>query len=105
MPPKFDPKSPENASLISYFSQLGLSNNTATELVRTPKSGVAFKALLEENALADKHFDEREATALVKLSAAGGKLGPAERGYIVQKIIKGDLKSSDQVAGKLAVQT
>ncbi|WWC70373.1 glutamine-tRNA ligase [Kwoniella pini CBS 10737] len=98
MPPKFDPKSPENASLISLFQGLGLAEKSATELVRQPKSGVALKSLIDEFQLKDKNFDEKTASALVKLSGSAGKLGPAEKGYIVKKIESGDIKSTDQVA-------
>ncbi|WWC61722.1 glutamine-tRNA ligase [Kwoniella dejecticola CBS 10117] len=98
MPPKFDPKSPENASLISLFQGLGLAEKSATELVRQPKSGVAFKSLIDEFQLTEKKYDEKTASALVKLSASAGKLGPAEKGYIVKKIESGDIRSADQVA-------
>jgi glutaminyl-tRNA synthetase len=99
MPPKFDPNTPENASLISYFSNLGLSNNVAIDLTRIPKSGAALKSLLAENNLEDQRFDEKQAAALVKLSAVGNKLTRGQRSYVVARIVKGDLKSSDQVAG------
>ncbi|WVQ82171.1 glutamine-tRNA ligase [Cryptococcus sp. DSM 104549] len=97
MPPKFDPNSPENASLIARFTNLGLAPNAATELVRTPKSGAAFRALVEQYNLEDKKFDEKQAAALVKLSATGGKLGEEQKGWIVRRIVDGDLKSPDQV--------
>ncbi|OCF36927.1 glutamine-tRNA ligase [Kwoniella heveanensis BCC8398] len=98
MPPKFDPSTPENAALIALFEGLGLANKSATELVRQPKSGVAFKTLIDEYNLSDKKFDEKQAGALVKLSASAGKLGPAEKGYVVDKIVNGSLKTQDQVA-------
>jgi glutaminyl-tRNA synthetase len=99
MPPKFDPNSPENASLISLFESLGLTSNAATNLVRTPKSAAPFKALIDDYNLSGKSFDEKQAAALVKLSATGGKLQPPERGYVVDKIVNGALKSPDQVTG------
>lgn len=99
MPPKFNPEAPENASLISLFSSLGLSNNAAVNLVRTPKQSAPFKSLIDEYNLAGKSFDEKQAAALVKLSAIGGKLAPPERGYVVGKIVDGSLKSPDQVTG------
>ncbi|KAL7421559.1 Glutaminyl-tRNA synthetase [Cryptotrichosporon argae] len=98
MPPKFDPTAPENATLISLFASLGLSSSAATELVRQPKSGAAFKALVDAHGLGGKTFDERQAQALVKLSAVGGKLCAEEKAYVVQKIEKGDLRAPDQVA-------
>lgn len=99
MPPKFDPKAPENASLISLFESLGLSNNAAVNLVRTPKSATPFKALIDDYNLSGKSFDEKQASALLKLSATGGKLEGPDRGFVVEKIVKGDLKSPDQVTG------
>jgi glutaminyl-tRNA synthetase len=100
MPPKFDPTKPENAALISAFAALGLGANSATELVRTPKSGKAFQALVDEYGLAGKTFEEKQANALVKLSAVGAKLSSDARKYVVERIVSGDLKSPDQVAGK-----
>jgi hypothetical protein len=101
MPPKFDPKTPENASLIQLFTSLGLPSNSATELVRQPKNSKPFKSLIEEYNLESTHLDERSAAALVKLSTSSGKLREAEKGFVVGKVVKGDLKSVDQVAGEL----
>jgi hypothetical protein len=103
MPPKFNPEAPENASLITLFSSLGLSNNAAVNLVRTPKQSAPFKALIDDYDLAGKTFDDKQAAALVKLSATGGKLEPPERGFVVQKIVNGALKSPDQVTGRSSV--
>lgn len=102
MPPKFDPTDPANASLIALFTQLGLPNTTATELVRQPKQGAAVKSLVETYKLENASLDEKQASAMVKLATGGGKLGEAEKGFVVQKVVKGDVKSADQVAGELA---
>lgn len=99
MPPKFNPEAPENASLISLFSSLGLSKNAAENLVRAPKQSAPFKALIDDYDLAGKTFDDKQAAALVKLSAIGGKLQSPERGFVVSKIVDGSLKSPDQVTG------
>ena len=103
MPPRSHPKTPENASLITLFTSLGLSSNAATELVRQPKSGLAFKSLVDEYHLEDRVFHEKQALALVKLSSSGGKLGAGERGYIVERIEDGGLKSPDQITGELTL--
>ena len=103
MPPKSDPTTPENTSLITLFTSLGLSSNAATELVRQPKSGLAFKSLVDEYHLEGRTFDEKQATALVKLSSSGGKLGAGGRGYVVKRIEDGGLKSPDQVTGEPAL--
>lgn len=100
MPPKFDAAKPENAALIKAFSDLGLSTNSATELVRTPKSGNAFQALIKEGGLEGRTFEEKQANAIVKLSAVGAKLDSEARKYVLERIVSGDLKSPDQVAGE-----
>ena len=101
MPPGFDASSPENASLISSFIALGLPSNSATELVRQPKAGAAFETLVDEHHLHTVKLDEKQAGALVKLSAIGEKLGTEEKHYVVGKVVKGDLRSPDQVTGAL----
>lgn len=100
MPPKIDPKSPDNAILVDQFKSLGLSENAAVNLVRTPKQAAPFKALIDEYNLSRRSFDEKQAAAFVKLSAIGGSLQPPERGYVVDKIIGDSLKSPDQVTGE-----
>ncbi|ORX36887.1 tRNA synthetases class I, catalytic domain-domain-containing protein [Kockovaella imperatae] len=97
MPPKATINSPEVEALASVFVSLGLAPKTATELARQPKSGGPFKALIDEYGLEGKSLGEKPASALVKLSSSKGKIGPGEEGFIVQKIIKGDIKSPDQV--------
>jgi glutaminyl-tRNA synthetase len=99
MPPKFDPKDPATATLITRFTNLGLAAPTATELARQPKAYAALGGLMDEYELNDKTFDERTAGALVKLSGVGAKLGPGEKGYIIKRIEEGAIKSPDQVAG------
>lgn len=97
---KFDPAAPENAELIACFERFGLTTNSATELVRTPKSGTAFRALVDETGLEGKTFPTGQANALVKLSATGSKLSPDARKYVVSRIEDGSVVSPDQVAGK-----
>ncbi|BEI91904.1 uncharacterized protein CcaverHIS019_0407240 [Cutaneotrichosporon cavernicola] len=101
MPPKFDPTKPEVAALIKEFEAFGLSTNSATELVRTPKAGNAFRSLVDENGLAGKSFGNNQANALVKLSAVSTKLSPEARKYVLNRIVAGDLKSPDQVAASV----
>lgn len=107
MPPKFNADDPATAALISRFTTLGLAQGTATELVKQPKQGNAFTALIDEFKLEEQlaaggasssTLDERQASALVKLATTGGKLGQGEKGFVVQKVLKGDIRSADQVA-------
>ena len=88
-------------SLATLFTSLGLAPKTATELARQSKSATPFKALIDEYHLADKTLSEKQASTLVKLSGSKGKIGSGEEGFIVQKILKGDIKSPDQVTGEV----
>ena len=101
MPPKFDPNAPEVKELTDLFEKVGLSNKSATDLVRQPKSAAPFKTLVDEFSLASSTLDEKTAGTLVKLSGGMSKLGPAEKGYAVERIVKGDIKTPDQVSGEL----
>lgn len=104
MPPKFNPDDPATAALITLFTSLGVAPASATELVKQPKQGQAFKGLIDEFRLEDveQKLDEKQAAALVKLATTGGKLGQGEKGFVVQKVLKGDIKSPDQVTGTFA---
>ena len=99
MPPKFDPSSPENAPLIALFESLGLAPNSATELVRQPKSRSSFKTFIEDFDLGGHHFDEKQAAGLVKLSSSSGKLGHDKTRYVVSRVEDGSLRSVDQING------
>ena len=101
MPPKFDPKAPEVKELTELFEKVGLTNKAATDLVRQPKSAAPFKALVDEFNLSSSTLDEKVAATLVKLSGGMSKLGPAEKGYAVERIVAGDIKTPDQVSGGL----
>ena len=101
MPPKFDPKAPEVKELTDLFEKVGLTNKAATDLVRQPKSAAPFKALVDEYNLSSSMLDEKVAATLVKLSGGMSKLGPAEKGYAVERIVAGDIKTPDQVSGGL----
>ena len=102
MAPKNAPlSSAESEELIILFTSLGLAPKTASELARQPKSATPFKALIDKYDLAGKELSEKQAGALVKLSSSGGKLGSAEKGYAVEKIVKSDIKAPDQVTGEL----
>lgn len=103
MPPKFDPNAPEVKELTDLFEKVGLSNKSATDLVRQPKSAAPFKALVDEFNLSSSTLDEKTAGTLVKLSGGMSKLGPAEKGYAVERIVKGDIKTPDQVSGGLVM--
>jgi glutaminyl-tRNA synthetase len=102
MPPKFDPNDPAVAELISLFQSIGLSPPKATEAARA-KSAPAFKDLIHAHDLSAKNLDEKQALFISSITTQGAKLGPAEKGYVIDAIVDRRLKSGEQISGELGV--
>jgi glutaminyl-tRNA synthetase len=101
MPPKFDPSNPQTAALIDSFAKLGLSSTIATETARNAKSAAALSALIAECGLDNgSSYDDKQAALFVKVATGAGKVGPEERRFLVEKVVSGDLKSSEQLTGE-----
>lgn len=98
MPPKAA-NSAETAELIELFKSIGLTQSKAAEAAKSPKSAVTLKDIIEKKQLAGKNLDEKTSVLLAALAVQGSKLEDAERGYAVDAILDGRLKSTDQVAG------
>ena len=103
MAPKFDPNDPEVLELIDLFQSIGFSKNKATETAKSTKNASALKDLIEKNGLSGRNSDEKKASLLSGLSAQGSKLGDPEKSYVVDAILDGRLKTTEQVSGKLFV--
>jgi len=103
MPPKSSTTatpSPETVALIDLFRSIGLTQANAAEAAKSPKSAVVLKELIELHGLPKRQLDERQGVLLSVLAGAGSKLGTEERGYTVDAILDGRLKSVDQVNGE-----
>lgn len=96
-PPKGTP--PETAAYINLFKSIGLSQAKASEAAKSAKSAALLQGLIERYALTGGRIDEKQAGLVAALAVQGVKVGEDERGYIVQAIIDGRLKSTDQVNG------
>jgi glutaminyl-tRNA synthetase len=99
MPPKFDPTDPEIAALISLFRNTGLSQAKAVETAKSSKNATALKEIITTNNLADRSMDDKKLSLVSGLAVQGGKLGAAQKSYIVDAIVDGRLKSAEQVNG------
>lgn len=97
MPPKA--ASADTAELVELFKSIGLSQSKAAEAAKSPKSATTLKDIIENKQLVGKNLDEKTGVLLAALAVQGSKLGEDERGYAVDAILDGRLKSTDQISG------
>lgn len=97
-PPKAD--NPEIVELIQLFKSIGLSQSKAAEAAKSPKGATSLREIIQVHGLKEKSLDEKQAVLLAALAVQGGKLGEGERAYVVDAVLDGRLKSTDQIAGE-----
>jgi glutaminyl-tRNA synthetase len=102
MPAKAAP-SADTAELIELFKSIGLTQSKAAEAAKSSKSAATLKEIIEKKQLSGKDLDEKSGVLLASLAVQGSKLGEDERGYAVDAILDGRLKSTDQVSGNAMV--
>jgi len=91
--------SPETAAYIDLFKSIGLTQAKASEAAKNAKSAALLQDLIERHALTGGRIDEKQASLVAALAVQGAKIGEDERGYVVNAITSGRLKSTDQVNG------
>jgi len=96
-PPKGTP--PETAAYIDLFKSIGLTQAKASEAAKSAKSAALLQGLIERHALTGGRIDEKQAGLVAALAVQGAKIREAEQGYVINAIIDGRLKSTDQVNG------
>ncbi|KAH9972938.1 glutamine-tRNA ligase [Lactifluus volemus] len=89
--------SPETAAYIELFKSIGLTQAKAAEAAKSAKSAALLQRLIEKHELTGGRIDEKQAGLVAALAVQGAKMEEDERGYIVDAIIHGRLKSNDQV--------
>ncbi|KAI0298878.1 glutamine-tRNA ligase [Russula brevipes] len=89
--------SPETSAYIDLFKSIGLTHAKAFEAAKNAKSAALLQGLIEHHALTGGRIDEKQASLVAALAVQGAKIGEDERGYVVNAIIDGRLKSTDQV--------
>lgn len=93
---------------INLFESIGLSKSKAAEAAKSPKPAAILQEIIEQHGLVAKGpLEEKQASAVVALAgqlAKSGSVGGTERTFIIDKILKGDLKSVDQATGMSSFQ-
>lgn len=101
MPPPKAAHSAETVELIELFKSIGLTQAKAAEAAKNPKSATVLKDIIEKKQLVGQALDEKTSVLLAAAAVQSSKLGDDERGYAVDAILDGRLKSTDQVSGTL----
>ena len=99
-PPKFDKSSPEVTRRIALFQQaVGFTEAKAIEACKNVKNAAAFEDLIQQSNLPERNVDDKKGSLLNHLASQGANLDNAGRSYIVESVLDGRLKSTDQVTG------
>jgi len=100
MPPKTTPTTEEIETLAAKFETIGLNQAKAKDAAKSPKIAEPLNHIVETFNLSERSINDKQASLLVHFAPPSSKLaGDQEREYIVDKIIDGKLKSTDQVNG------
>jgi len=89
--------------LVILFKSIGLSQSKAVEANKNPKSATVLKDLVEKHNLVAAGLDEKQAvlvTAYAGNIAKAVAVGDDEKSFVIADILKGNLKSVDQVSGE-----
>lgn len=90
---------PETTAYIDLFKTIGLTQAKASEAAKNAKSAALLRDLIERHALTGGRIDEKQAGLVAALAVQGARIEEDKRGYAVNAIIDGRLKSTDQVNG------
>jgi len=89
--------------MVILFKSIGLSQSKAVEANKNSKSATVLKDLIEKYNLVAAGLNEKQAvlvTAYAGNIAKAVAIGDDEKSFIVADILKGHLKSVDQVSGE-----
>ena len=85
--------------LAAYFTLCGLSETRAADSAKSKQANL-INALFRSNSLETKGLSDKQALLASQIARDGAKLAEEERKYVVEAVVEGKLKSSDQVIGQ-----
>ena len=101
MAPKSTSTTEEVDALAAMFETIGLNQAKAKDAAKSPKIAEPLKHLVETFELSERSVNDKQASLFVYFAPPSSKLaGDQEREYIIDRIIDGKLKSTDQVNGE-----
>ncbi|KAN0064519.1 Glutaminyl-tRNA synthetase [Thecaphora frezii] len=97
MAPKVDVNDPENARLLELFASISLTGPKAIDTLNNPKHTAAIESAILDHQLAAKNLDPKTSTLVVAAATAKDATDPANRSYVIQRVLDASLKSADQI--------
>lgn len=85
--------------LVPIFVKIGLSEQKAKDTAKNKKLAPNLEAVINEANVRDSGCDKEIGNLLYQLASTITRDALPQRSYIVNKIMKGDLKTADQVSG------
>jgi glutaminyl-tRNA synthetase len=86
--------------LVPIFVKIGLSEQKAKDTAKNKKLAPTLEAVIDEAEVRDSGCDKDLGILLYTLASTITKDAAPHRKFMVSKIVKGDLKTTDQVSGK-----
>jgi glutaminyl-tRNA synthetase len=90
--------------LVTLFKSIGLTQAKAAEATKSPKAATTLKTLIEKYSLTSRGLDEKQAgliSALAGQLAKSSNVDSDKEELVINKILDGSLKSTDQILGRL----
>lgn len=110
MPPKFNADDPDTAAQIAAFRSIGLNDAKSLEVARSSKQATILASLIDRAQLREKReagdLDEKKLALLLSLCvacAASAKLDEQSKLYALDAILRGRLKSNEQISGVVSL--
>lgn len=85
--------------LIPLFVKIGLSESKAKDTAKNKKLAPTLETVIDEAKVRESGCDKERGVLLYSLATTVTKGALEHLPFIVQKIMKGDLKTTDQVSG------
>ncbi|WFD26444.1 glutamine--tRNA ligase [Malassezia nana] len=97
MAPKLDTSDPQVARLLDLFSKISLTGQRAADTVKTPKYARALEQVIQALHLDERGLDAKTGSMVVVAASAGCDLPANKLEYVVERIVRKDLKTTDQI--------
>lgn len=97
MAPKLDTSDPHVARLVDLFATISLTGQRAADTIKNPKYARALEHAISAHGLDKKHLDAKVGSAVVVAASNGADLPDHKLDYIIDRVVRKDLVSTDQI--------
>ena len=97
MAPKLDTSDPQVARLVDLFATISLTGQRAADTIKNPKYAHALEQTITSLHLDQKQLDAKTGGSVVVAASSGCDLPEAKLNYVVERVLRQDLKSTDQI--------